>query len=110
MTGYINFALQQIRVWAERFATHICVVAHPRKMPTDGKPRPPCRLRHLRQCRLRQQAALGFTVHQDEDDEGRSFVRVLTWKVRDSQLYGFEKGQVRLAFERDRMRYGASSV
>ena len=49
--------------------------------------------------------ALGFAVHQDEDDEGRSFVRVLTWKVRDSQLYGFEKGQVRLAFDRNRMRY-----
>src|SRR5690606_14373427 len=32
MTSYINFALQQIRVWAEEFDTHICVIAHPRKM------------------------------------------------------------------------------
>ena len=36
MTSYINFALQQIRQWAAQFDTHICLIAHPRKMPTDG--------------------------------------------------------------------------
>lgn len=107
MTTYINYALQQIRGWAERFDTHICVVAHPRKMPTDGKPRAPVGYDISDSAAFANKPALGFTVHQDEDDDGRTFVRVLTWKVRDSQLYGFEKGQVRLAFRRDRMRYGA---
>lgn len=109
MTTYINYALQQIRGWAERFDTHICVVAHPRKMPTDGKPRPPVGYDISDSAAFANKPALGFTVHQDEDDDGRTFVRVLTWKVRDSQLYGFEKGQVRLAFQRDRMRYGPVS-
>ncbi|MCU9848942.1 toprim domain-containing protein [Defluviimonas sp. WL0024] len=107
MTAYINFALQQIRVWAEQFDTHVCVVAHPRKMPTDGRPRAPVGYDISDSAAFANKPALGVTVHQDETDDGRPFVRVITWKVRDTQLYGFEKGQIKLEFRRDQMSYAA---
>jgi twinkle protein len=105
MTAYINFALQQIRVWAEQFDTHICVVAHPRKMPTDGKPRPPVGYDVSDSAAFANKPSLGFTVHQDADEDGWPIVRILTWKVRDTQLYGIEKGQIRLTFEKMHMQY-----
>lgn len=105
MTGYINWALQQIRVWAEQFDTHICVVAHPRKMPTEGKPRPPIGYDISDSAAFANKPSLGFTVHQDETSDGTPVVKVITWKVRDTQLYGFEKGQIRLEFLKDAMSY-----
>lgn len=105
MTGYINFALQQIRVWAEQFDTHICLVAHPRKMPTEGKPRPPVGYDISDSAAFSNKPSLGFTVHQDEDETGLPIVRIVTWKVRDTQLYGIEKGQIKLDFLADRMAY-----
>jgi len=104
MTGYINFALQQIRVWAEQFDTHICVVAHPRKMMTDGKPRSPTGYDIADSAAFSNKPALGFTVHMEEDGDEK-FVRVTTWKVRDTQLYGFEKGSIRLEFNPEAMSY-----
>ena len=105
ITNYINFALQQIRTWAEKFDTHICVIAHPRKMATDGKPRPPTGYDIADSAAFANKPSLGFTVHQDENADGEQFVSVVTWKVRDTQLYGFEKGQIRLTFNQDRMNY-----
>lgn len=105
MTGYINFALQQIRVWAEQFDAHICVIAHPRKMPTEGKPRPPIGYDISDSAAFANKPSLGFTVHQDEDDNGLPIVRIITWKVRDTQLYGFEKGQIKLEFNQQKMTY-----
>lgn len=105
ITNYINFALQQIRTWAEQFDTHICVIAHPRKMMTDGKPRSPTGYDIADSAAFANKPALGFTVHQEEDEAGELFVRVTTWKVRDTQLYGFEKGSIRLAFDQNRMSY-----
>lgn len=105
MTGYINFGLQQIRVWAEQFDTHICVIAHPRKMPTEGRPRAPVGYDISDSAAFANKPSLGFTVHQDENDDGLPIVKVITWKVRDTQLYGFEKGQIKLEFNPDRMDY-----
>lgn len=105
MTSYINFALQQIRTWAEQFDTHICVIAHPRKMMTEGKPRSPTGYDIADSAAFANKPALGFTVHQDEGDDGEQFVRVTTWKVRDTQLYGFEKGSIRLRFVSDLISY-----
>lgn len=105
MTAYINFALQQIRLWAEQFDTHICVIAHPRKMPTEGKPRPPVGYDISDSAAFANKPSLGFTVHQDEADTGLPIVRIVTWKVRDCQLYGFEKGQIKIEFVADRMTY-----
>ncbi len=105
MTGYINFALQQIRVWSEQFDTHICLVAHPRKMPTEGRPRPPVGYDISDSAAFANKPSLGFTVHQDEDETGLPIVRIVTWKVRDTQLYGIEKGQIKLDFVSARMAY-----
>jgi len=105
MTAYINFALQQIRQWAEQFDTHICVVAHPRKMPTEGKPRAPTGYDIADSAAFFNKPALGFSVHQEEDEEGMPYVSLTTWKVRDRQLYGIAPGAIRLAFDEDRMTY-----
>ena len=105
MTAYINFALQQIRVWAEQFDTHICLIAHPRKMPTEGKPRSPVGYDISDSAAFANKPSLGFTVHQDEADDGLPIVKVVTWKVRDTQLYGFEKGQIKLEFNAEAMNY-----
>lgn len=105
LTNYINFALQQIRTWAEQFDTHICVIAHPRKMMTEGAPRSPTGYDISDSAAWANKPSLGFTVHQEEDTDGMEFVRVTTWKVRDVQLYGFEKGSIRLTFNPDKMSY-----
>jgi twinkle protein len=105
MTAYINFGLQQLRVWAEQFDTHICLIAHPRKMPTDGKPRPPVGYDISDSAAFSNKPALGFTVHQDEAPSGLPVVKVIAWKVRDTQLYGFEKGQITLEFNAEAMNY-----
>lgn len=105
MTAYINFALQQIRQWAEQYDTHIVVVAHPRKMMTEGKPRSPTGYDIADSAAFFNKPSLGFSVHQDVDDAGQKFVAVSTWKVRDTQLYGFEKGSIRLTFDGYKMDY-----
>jgi twinkle protein len=105
MTAYINFALQQIRKWAEQFDTHICVIAHPRKMNTEGKPRAPTGYDIADSAAFFNKPSLGFSVHHDETDDGEKFVRVECWKVRDVQLYGFERGSMRLSFAPHTMAY-----
>ncbi len=104
VTNYINFALQQIRTWAEQFDTHICVIAHPRKMLTDGKPRSPTGYDIADSAAFANKPSLGFTVHQEEDEEEK-WVRVSTWKIRDTQLYGIEKGTTCLTFDALPMTY-----
>lgn len=108
ITNYINFALQQIRTWADQFDAHICVIAHPRKMMTDGKPRTPTGYDIADSAAFANKPSLGFTVDQEEhENDGMidKFVRVTTWKVRDTQLYGFERGSIRLDFLPDKMAY-----
>lgn len=98
MTAYINYALQQIRMWAEKLEVHICLIAHPRKMPTDGKPRPPTGYDVADSAAFANKPSLGFTVFQSEDEMGIPCVEIHTWKVRDTQLYGFEKGAAQVRF------------
>lgn len=105
LTNYINFALQQIRTWAEQFDTHICVVAHPRKMVTQGKPQSPTGYDIADSAAFANKPSLGFSVHQEADECGDEFVRVTAWKVRNTQLYGFAKSSVRLTFDTERMSY-----
>ena len=105
MTAYINFALQQIRQWAEKLDTHICVIAHPRKMPTDNTARPPVGYDVADSAAFANKPALGFTVHQQEADDGLPTVMLRTWKVRDTQLYGIGKATTILEFDEERMSY-----
>jgi twinkle protein len=107
MTAYINFALQQVRQWAEQYDTHICLVAHPRKMNTEGKPRSPTGYDIADSAAFFNKPSLGFSVHQELDDDGEKFVRLSTWKVRDVQLYGIEHGDTRLSFSLLAMSYRA---
>lgn len=105
MTSYINFALQQIRQWAEQFDTHICVIAHPRKMQTDGKPRSPTGYDIADSAAFFNKPSLGFSVHQEEEGDGTKYVAVTSWKVRDRQLYGIEPSRMNLTFDTERMTY-----
>ena len=106
MTGYINFALQQIRQWAQQFDTHICVIAHPRKMNTEGTPRAPTGYDVADSAAFFNKPALGFSLHREEDkDKGEQWVRLTTWKVRETQLYGFGLGSARLTFHEYGMTY-----
>lgn len=106
MTSYINFALQQIRQWAQQFDTHICLIAHPRKMATEGKPRAPTGYDVADSAAFFNKPALGFSVHREEDtDAGETWVNLTTWKVRETQLYGFETGSTRLTFHPHAMTY-----
>lgn len=106
MTGYINFALQQIRQWAQQYDTHICVIAHPRKMATEGKPRSPTGYDIADSAAFFNKPALGFSVHQERSkDTGEDWVTVTAWKVRETQLYGFSAGSVRLTFHDFGMTY-----
>ena len=107
MTSYINFALQQIRQWAAQYDTHICLIAHPRKMPTDsGQMRCPTGYDIADSAAFFNKPALGFSVHKETgEDKESTWVRVLTWKVRETQLYGFETGSTRLTFHSEMMTY-----
>lgn len=102
MTNYINFALQQIRQWAEKFDTHICLIAHPKKMDGD---RSPTGYDVADSAAFSNKPALGFTVFQAEGEGGLPVVRLITWKVRDTQLYGIEKGTQTVEFMPEEMTY-----
>lgn len=109
MTSYVNFATKFIRQMAERLDVHIALVAHPRKMPTEGKPRPPTGYDIADSSAFFNKPSLGVTVHQnqkqDEDGEEVKWVELHVWKVRKTRLYGFEKGTRKIAFDRERMAY-----
>ena len=102
MTNYINFALQQIRQWAEKFDTHICLIAHPKKLMPGMEP---SGYDVADSAAFSNKPALGFTVHQTQAEDGLPITKVSTWKVRDTQLYGIEKGNIKLEFNADLMTY-----
>ena len=103
MTQYINWALQQIRVWAERWDCHICVVAHPRKIGTDGRIFVPSGYDIADSAAFVNKSSLGVTVFMDEGDDPHVKLRV--WKVRDVNLYGFGKGTAEVEFDPGMMIY-----
>ena len=105
MTSYINFALQQIRVWAEKLEVHILLVAHPRKMMTDGKPRAATGYDVADSAAFANKPSLGFTVFPTKDESGFEVVELHTWKVRDTQLYGATKGTAQVVFKPELMAY-----
>lgn len=101
VADYLNYATKNIRQWAERYDTHVCVIAHPKKLQrghgvpdgydvADG-------------AAWANKPSLGFTVHQVEGDDPH--VKVKTWKVRDVQRYGFERGIIKLDFDTRTMAY-----
>jgi len=105
MTNYINFALQQIRQWAEKLEVHICVIAHPKKMDYARDPRPPLGYDIADSAAFFNKPSLGWTIHNRKTEAGAPFLELWTWKVRDAQLYGIEKGRSEATFDKDRMTY-----
>ena len=89
MTNYINFAIKTIRGWAKLLEVHICIVAHPAKMRTDGKPRAPTGYDIADSAAFFNKPGLGITVHQG-DEEYQS--QIINWKTRDRLLYGTSPG------------------
>lgn len=106
LTNYINFALQQIRQWAEMLEVHICVIAHPKKMDTShGKLRAPLGYDIADSAAFANKPSLGFTIHQEQTQTGAKFIKVVTWKVRDTQLYKVSKGYTDAIFDPHNMSY-----
>lgn len=105
MTNYINFALQQIRMWAAKYEIHINVIAHPKKMDMSREPRPPMGYDIADSAAFFNKPALGFTVHPAKTDTGAEYVEIYTWKVREVELYNVNKGHSDAAFDPDVMGY-----
>lgn len=100
LTNYINMALTRLRQWAEQYDCHIHLIVHPKKMPTneDGKPRMPTGYDCADSAAFYNKPALGYTVHLD-DDEGQTVTKILTWKVRERELYDIAPGLTTLEFD-----------
>lgn len=98
MTDYINFAIKHIRRLAKKLEIHICIVAHPKKFNTDGKPRPPTGYDIADSAAFFNKPGLGLTIYAD-NDEFR--VQVINWKVRDALLYGCQRGRIELEFAQE---------
>lgn len=104
MTAYINFALQKIRQWAERFDTHICLIAHPKKMMGEGKDKAPGGYDIADSAAFFNKPSLGFTIHQMEED-GQQVVELRTWKVRNVQKYDVRRGKTDIVYDQSSMVY-----
>ena len=109
MTSYINFGTKLIRQLAEKLDVHIALVAHPRKMPTEGKPRAPNGYDIADSAAFFNKPSLGATVHQgkreNEDGSVERWVELHVWKVRKTRLYKIQPGLTKVRFNPDRMSY-----
>lgn len=103
MTAYINWATQRMRQLAEMFDVHIALVAHPKKISEPN--RAPTGYDVADSAAFFNKPSLGVTVHQREDEDGESYVDLVVWKVRNTQLYGFTKGRASVAFHPQSQRY-----
>lgn len=95
MTDYVNFALRHIRRKARQFECHVHIVAHPKMMQTQGGVKAPTGYDIAGSAAFFNKPGLGFTIHPGEADF-RS--QIITWKVRDSLLYGCRKGGKEVEF------------
>lgn len=102
MTAYINFATKSIRQWAERYDTHVCIVAHPKKLQqgqvADGYD-------VADSAAWANKPALGFTVQQPENSDIPNLVQIHVWKVRDVERYGFHRKVVRCQWNPEFMSF-----
>lgn len=105
MTQYINFATKFLRQIAEKLEIHIALVAHPKKINSEGKLRAPTGYDVADSAAFFNKPSLGVTVHQDQNEEGEPVVDLHVWKVRNTRLYKLNKGRVRLEFDRVNMSY-----
>ena len=95
MTQYVNFAIKTIRRWAKKLEVHIAIVAHPAKIKSDGKPRPPTGYDIADSAAFFNKPGLGVTVHPSDVEHQ---VQIINWKTRDTLAYGTERGTVTVEF------------
>ena len=106
LTQYINYALQQIRALAEKLNVHVMIVAHPRKTNNDGGPkRAPTGYDVADSAAFSNKPSLGISVFNEIDENGLPILQLVTWKVRDTQLYGVERGISSMNFDDTIMGY-----
>lgn len=104
MTDYVNDALAQMRQWAERFDCALVILAHPTKMQREagGKIYPPTGYDIAGSNAWFNKAAIGLTIHREEDDAGEH-TKVINWKSKFQQLYDIRNGYVRMDFDPEKM-------
>jgi len=100
MTDYVNAALSHVHMWAERYGCAVAIVAHPTKMQRDpgSKPYAPTGYDIAGSAAWYNKAAVGVTIHRESDDDGQ-FTRAICWKSKFTQLYNFDRGQVKLLYD-----------
>ena len=105
-TEYTKDALKVIRQRAERYGCAVCIVAHPTKMQDHqgAKPKPPLGYDISGSSTWFDKAAVGVTVHQNEDDRG-PYVQIFNWKSKFRQLYPCHPGMRRMEFDESMMVY-----
>lgn len=106
VTDYTNAALAKARQWSERFGCALVIVAHPTKTNAEAgaKPRPPQGYDIAGSSAWFNKAAVGVTVHRDEDDSGEHTV-IYNWKTKFEQIYPCRRGKVRMDFDPDMMTF-----
>lgn len=105
MTHYINFALKFIRKLAKRLEVHIAIVAHPKKINSQGKIPPPTGYDIADSAAFFNKPGLGITVHPEGTQDFR--VHIINWKTRDALLYGTRKSRIEVDFAEVFGRYMA---
>lgn len=104
LTNYINWATKSIRQWAERYDTHVCIVAHPKKLPQGSGV--PDGYDVADSAAWANKPSLGFTVHQvTPAAPDTPHVKIKVWKVRNMQRYGFSRGSILVDFDPVSMVY-----
>ena len=98
MTHYINFALRFIRSLAAKLECHIAIVAHPAKIRSEGKPRPPTGYDIADSAAFFNKPGLGITVHPGDEEH---HVQIINWKTRDTMLYRTERGIIVCEFAKE---------
>lgn len=105
-TEYTREALKVIRQRAERYGCAVCIVAHPTKMQehVGGNPKPPLGYDISGSSTWFDKAAIGLTIHKEEDDHG-PHVKLINWKTKFQQLYPCRPGIRRLDYDENVMVY-----
>jgi twinkle protein len=99
---YINRAVRTLRRFAKRFGIHLCIVAHPTKMPRleNGTYMMPGLLDVSGGAVWRNKATQGIIVHKAEED----YVLIKVDKVKYTELLG-KPGMVRAQYSQRTRRF-----
>jgi len=103
LTQYTNWALTKLRQLAEKYDVHICVLAHPKKMPRERSR--PGGYDISDSAAWFNKPGLGLTIHCEVSEVMGDHVSLTSWKVRSRQQTGCRPGKVRLEYDEASMVY-----